>query len=88
MTPKEKALSLIEKFDNLLPCEGTTTGHTPIECALVTVDEMIKFALYGLNSEQIHKEDKLISYQKSTDLPAYNYWVKVKTELFTMLANF
>jgi len=42
MTPKEKAIELVNKFDNLLPCEGTTTGQTPIDCALICVDEIIK----------------------------------------------
>jgi hypothetical protein len=40
MTPQEKAKELVKKFDNLLPCEGTTTGQTPIDCALIVVEEI------------------------------------------------
>lgn len=42
MTPKEKALSLYKKFDDILSCEGTTTGQTPIDCALIVVAEILK----------------------------------------------
>lgn len=42
MTPKEKAIELVKKFDELLPCEGTTTGQTPIDCALISVNEILK----------------------------------------------
>lgn len=40
MTPKEKAKELYNKFNELLPCEGLTTGETPILCALIAVDEI------------------------------------------------
>jgi hypothetical protein len=41
MTPQEKAKQLYDKFDEILPCEGTTTGRTPIDCALILVDEIL-----------------------------------------------
>lgn len=41
MTPKEKSIELIKKFNDLLPCEGTTTGQTPIDCALICVEEIL-----------------------------------------------
>jgi len=41
MTEKEKAISLVKKFEQLLPCEGTTTGQTPIDCALIVVEEIM-----------------------------------------------
>jgi len=39
-TSLEKARELYDKFDELLPCEGTTTGDTPIECAIIVIDEI------------------------------------------------
>lgn len=41
MTPKEKARELHDKFDNILPREGTTRIQTPIDCALIAVDEIL-----------------------------------------------
>lgn len=41
MKAKEKAISLVEKFDKLFPVEGTTTGQTSIDCALIVVEEIM-----------------------------------------------
>ncbi len=54
MTEKEKALSLIEKFDKLIPCEGTTTGHTPVECALIVCDEIMLDELEIMPGKWMH----------------------------------
>lgn len=55
MTPKEKAEALVEKFKNIevyLSIEPTNIQckiselegeETPIECALITINEMIEF---------------------------------------------
>lgn len=58
MTPKEKSIELINKFNELLPCEGNTTGQTPIDCAIICVDELIN-VLFNLpripfNIDQTH----------------------------------
>ena len=65
MTAKEKALALIKKFDKLLPCEGTTTGETPIDCALIAVNEVL-FALYDIDKKSLNFTD---------------YWEEVKQEI-------
>lgn len=54
MTPKLKALELINKYDELLPCEGTTTGQTPIECVLIVVDEILKDELEIMPAKWMH----------------------------------
>lgn len=71
MTAKEKAKELVNKFDNLLPSEGTTTGQTPINCALIAVDEIIK-ALedYGQNTMELQNMDR-----------EFAWWQKVKQEI-------
>lgn len=66
MTAKEKAVELFKKFDDLLPCEGTTTGDTPIICALIAVDEIIK------------SHYKLLGGVNNT---TYKYWQEVKKEI-------
>ena len=71
MTPAEKAKELYKKFDDLLPCEGTTTGQTPIECALVCVDEILQ------NEEDNYKEH----CRKYEIHYVYDYWSAVKTEI-------
>lgn len=68
MTPKEKAQNLISKFDELLPSEGTTTGQTPIECALIAVNEILEYQSVVLES---FPSD---GYQPK-------YWAEVKAEL-------
>ncbi len=42
MTPKEKAKYIYNNFDSILPCEGTTTGETPVQCGLILIDEILK----------------------------------------------
>lgn len=70
MTPKDKAIELVKKFDELLPCEGTTTGQTPIDCALISVNEI----LFTLN--EISEEDNS-TYAYHTAV----FYNEVKTEL-------
>jgi len=70
---KAKAKELVKKFDDILPCEGLTTGETPIKCALIVVDEIInsrptKPYLGGID---IYEDEKR----------ALRYWQQVKTEI-------
>lgn len=67
MLPKEKAQMIIEKFESLLPCEGTTTGQTPIDCAIICVDLIIDSIGYreGMNPH----------------FTGFGYWQKVKEEI-------
>lgn len=71
MNPEEKAKELIKKYDELLPCEGTTTGQTPIDCALVCVEEILK----TLNPMALNEEMTIINN------PQIKFWNKVKEEL-------
>lgn len=54
MTPKEKAKELHDKFNELLPCEGTTTGETPILCALIAVAEILSDELGIMPGKWMH----------------------------------
>lgn len=54
MEAKEKAVSLVEKFDKLLPSEGTTTGQTPIDCALIVVEEIMLDELGIMPAKWMH----------------------------------
>jgi len=58
MNPKKKAKELINKFDKLFPCEGLTTGHTPIECALIVVEEILYTFVIGDNEILFWQEVK------------------------------
>ena len=40
-TPKGKAKELVKRFESILPSEGETDGNSPIECALIAVDEIL-----------------------------------------------
>lgn len=80
MIPKEKAKELVSSFEKLLPCEGNTTGQTPIDCALIAIDEVI---LFSENlGKKLFKELGGESYSsrcKNYDMK--NYWQEVKKEL-------
>ena len=70
MTPKEKAEELVDRFDLLLPCEGTTTTQTPIDCALIAVNEIIDLL-----------EDEGIIFAEYHDRTTIEYWLEAKQEL-------
>ena len=65
MTPKEKAKELVRKFDELLPCEGTTTAQAPMDYALITVDELIN----DINVSSPFEVERLV------------FWNEVKQEI-------
>ena len=60
MTPKEKALELVDKFTNLY--EGINLGlakkHWAKQSVLIAVDEIINTLLYGYNLIEYWKEVK------------------------------
>ena len=69
MSSEDKALEMVNKFSKLLPCEGMTTGQTPIDCAIIAVDEI-------LNQYNSGKFDyKILDEEES------NYWQEVKNEI-------
>jgi hypothetical protein len=62
---KKEAVNLVIKFDEILPCEGTTTGQTPIDCALIAVN----LTLLALN------------YNDWQNKPIIEHYKKVKQQL-------
>lgn len=66
MNAKDKAKELFKKFDDMLPCEGTTTGNTPIELGLIAINEI---------------EMELIEWGEVWMKQRLNYWTDVATEL-------
>ena len=69
MTPREKSKELVDKFIYLLPCEGLTTTQTPIDCALISVDEII----------DSYTKEKSYGYIVSDKI--ISYWEQVKEEI-------
>ena len=71
MTPKEKAIDLVDKFEEYSESRRSESGrdfdkkYCSKQCALVAVDEIINNVLIGI------------------DLPSTwgNYWNKVKQEI-------
>lgn len=43
MTPKEKAISLVDRFDDIYVLGEEHNGYTAQQCALVAVDEVLSF---------------------------------------------
>jgi hypothetical protein len=73
MKPKEKAKELVKKFDDLLPCEGTTTEETNVSCALIVVDEIDLLLQKSTPKHDIY-----------ANLSSLEYWQEVKSELKNM----
>lgn len=71
MNPIDKAKELVKKFDELLPCEGTTTGQTPIDCALILVNEILE------NGGNFHG----MSFNDNEMWIDVQFWESVKSEL-------
>ena len=70
MNPKEKAFERVNKFSELLPAEGTTTGQTPMDCAIIAVNEIVETGTLSdrqcgyLKIEKQHKEYwELVRYE-------------------------
>jgi diphthamide biosynthesis methyltransferase len=65
MTPKEKALELIEKYQ-FIYIQNYTSMHEVTECALSTVDEIL-----SATNEMVHE---------NTGYYTDEYWHEVKSE--------
>jgi hypothetical protein len=71
MTPKEKAIDLINKYNNSIMSflSDNMKYQNAIKCALIAVDEIIK-------------TDMLIDEDTFVETPSYlQYWKEVKQEL-------
>ena len=77
MTPKEKAIELVNKFNNIIPreCDGLE-NITSEFCALIAVDEILN---------EIYKSSTLDKYYLNNDtmnvVEAINYYNEVKQEI-------
>ena len=66
MTPKEKAIELVNKFDGV----GLQQRNEAIACALICVDEIVK-------EIQCNSFD----FQANVPMSVYTYWENVKEEI-------
>jgi hypothetical protein len=56
MTPKEKAIELVDNFSNFTIQESwQSKNYFAIECALIAVDEILRshHNLYGVNNKEV-----------------------------------
>ena len=65
MTPKEKAIELVDKYTN--ECFGIG-NYTAKKCALIAVNEIMEVCYYTREVE-------------NNDLFSYDYWIEVKQEI-------
>ena len=65
MTPKEKAIDLVNKM--LFCYQGHIDEYTAKQCALIAVDEILDDDMYGMEEEHFEKR--------------INYWEEVKQEI-------
>jgi hypothetical protein len=63
MTPKEKALDLVNKFDGV----GLQMRNEAIACALIAVDEIVK---------EVHQNS--VDFGATVPMSVYTYWINVK----------
>jgi hypothetical protein len=77
MTPQEKAIVLVHKFDNCM--EFSTPQRFAKQCALMAVDEIIESRKDDIAFDDTMWE-KASEYYKPH--PMYlNYWLQVKQEI-------
>ena len=68
MTPKEKAAELFNKFKNTLPDAVEVSKQHIVDCALIAVQEILKYQPYDIYTvEQCGNVN--------------NYWQQVKQEI-------
>ena len=67
MTPKEKALKLVEQFSSVLMHDEVYEDS--IKCALIAIDEIIKYT-----------KEMIMIYDLSFDVSDL-YWIQVKQEI-------
>ena len=73
MTPKEKAIELVDKYQFVL-----TEKHFAKQCALIAIEEMIKEPRM-FDSEQVKYSDG--SYARSYYEVPNKFWQQVKHEI-------
>ena len=80
MTPKEKAIELVDKMFN---CDKSTPNESMAmlyphakQCALIAVDEMLKF-----EESIINQLDKITKGAKGEFIVQNKYWEEVKSEI-------
>jgi hypothetical protein len=74
MTPKEKALELVDKFAS--PLDVFKININSKRCALIAVDEIIKVCPY-IDLKVRETEDQLSAF----DFQFVSYWQEVKQEI-------
>lgn len=70
MTPKEKAIAIIEKYE--LPLLGIDNYEDAVDCAIIAVDEILEATKV------------LIDRPEYSGIIYDSFWAKVKYELITL----
>ena len=76
MTPKEKAVELVDKMYATQGPEDGITYYEAIDCALIAVDEIIKVCPYYSK-----KGAETIEQLRANDYEFITYWEEVKQEI-------
>ena len=83
MEPKEKALELVEKFENYVDYQGDDCFNerekmliNAKNCALIAVDEIVNNIYKSSSLEKYH-----INNDTMNEVEAISYWQEVKQEI-------
>jgi hypothetical protein len=84
MTPKEKAIELVEKFNNYCSYEWWegNNGHKENmkQCALIAVDELIN-EVYNISHQYTAVYNNETKFYNYTDSKELKFWKEVKHEI-------
>jgi hypothetical protein len=84
MTPKEKAGQLFFKYRNLENKDSFINNYNAKQCALIAVDEVIKYheSLYNKGFKDVHiaLSSPIKTYNDILN-PLLKYWEEVKQEI-------
>jgi hypothetical protein len=72
MSPKEKAVELIEKFVRYTPAEEEFEYPYAKQCALIAVDEVMEF---------MKMDDEYTETLSNANSKWVHYWIEVKQEI-------
>jgi hypothetical protein len=89
MTPKEKAINLVDSYRNILMNEDTECGNEILctviakQCAIIAVDEIIEERYFH---NEHHQQNLKLKYHIEIELAerlesTRNYWSEVKHEI-------
>jgi hypothetical protein len=82
MTPKEKAIELVDKMYATQGPENGITEDEAKQCALIAVDEIIKYRpRYPNNVDWTDCDASYKNYYDAQREQAKNYWQEVKQEI-------